>query len=506
MSGYLIGIDAGTTNIKAVLFSMDGRQLAEASEKNEVLSPRTAWAEQNMNDLWDRTTACCRTLMEKTGIGKEAVAAIGLSAQGEGLWTVGADGKPARSAILWNDGRAAELVAELRKDTRLIDDLKLRIGSYIKPGSTLVQIKWLAENEPETYARVRTIFTCKDYLRYRMTGTVRWELTDASCSCLDMETRRYPADLFERLGIASALEKLPELMESTGCGGTLTPAAAEEMGLAPGTPVSGGMIDIVATAVGAGAVNTYSVCTILGTTGMNLMTVERYEPDLNYNGWECHMIRGNYVKGMGMMAAMPNQDWVLREIFGRRELTAEVFAETDPVMLSMKPGEGGLLYLPHIDPSGERAPFFDPGACAQLMGIKTSTTKQEILHAVIEGVCLGIRSCLEILPKGHPVFLSGGGAKSAVWPQILADCTGREVLICESTELAAKGAALSAAMMLGRYKTCGEAGSFFQIKRSVCPDAGKKRSYDALYAMYCSAQERAKEFWRMRSAYLKEAE
>lgn len=504
MSGYLIGIDAGTTNIKAVLFRTDGKQLAEASGKNEVLTPRAAWAEQNMNALWERTAACCRSLMEKTGVEKTDILAVGLSAQGEGLWTIGTDGNPMRNAILWNDGRAAELVAELKKDARLIEDIKLRVGSYIKPGSTLVQIKWLAENEPEVYAGVRAIFTCKDYLRYRMTGSIRWERTDASCSCLDMDTREYPADIFERLGIASALEKLPVLMESTDCGGTLTPAAADAMGLLPGTPVSGGMIDIVATAVGAGAVDTYSVCTILGTTGMNLMTVERYEPDLEFNGWECHMLRGNYVKGMGMMAAMPNQDWVLREIFGQQEITAEVFAETDPIMLSMAPGEGGLLYLPHIDPSGERAPFFDPTACAQIMGIKTSTTKYEILHAVIEGVCLGIRSCLEILPEGHPVFLSGGGAKSAVWPQILADCTGREVLICESTELAAKGAALSAAMMAGVYKTCEEANGFFRIKRSVRPDAERKRRYDALYAIYHLAQEQAKEYWHMRSTYVEE--
>lgn len=504
MDRYLIGIDAGTTNIKAVLFSVDGRQLSEASEKNIVLSSNISWAEQDMEDLWTRVCSCCTELMAKSAIDKTQVMAIGLSAQGEGLWPLGADGRPTRKAMLWNDGRAAQMVAVLKKDSQLIDDIKLCVGSFIKPGSTIVQIKWLAENEPEVFERTRTIFTCKDYLRYCMTGNIAWELTDASCSCLDLSTEQYPKELFSRLGISSAIEKLPPLIRSTDCGGYLTSIAADAMGLAPGTPVSGGMIDIVATAIGAGAIDTYSVCTTLGTTGMNLMTVDRYAPDLNFNGWECHMIKGNYVKGMGMMSAMPNQNWAFREFFGVEELTEEVFEKTDPIMLSMEPGEGGILYLPHIDSSGERAPFSDPNACAQIMGIKTTTTKYQILHGIIEGVCLGIRSCLEIVPQDHPLFLCGGGAKSDVWMQILSDCTGREVLICESSELAAKGAALSAAMMAGVYKTCNEARSFFQIKKTVKPDGAKKLRYDRLYDMYKCAQKQATEFWHMRAAFIKE--
>lgn len=503
MGKYLIGIDAGTTKIKAVLFDRTGHQIAEAAADNRVINSNGSWNEQDMDQLWETLTGCVRNLVGLPGVEREQIDAIGLSAQGEGLWPLDAQGNTICNAILWNDGRAADTVAALKKDRKLYEDLKLRVGSYVKPGSTVVQIKWLAENRPELYQKAACIFTCKDYLRYRMTGEKKWELTDASCSCLDLATKQYPVDLFERLGIGDAVKKLPPLMGSTDCGGRLTQQAAQSMGLTPGLPVSGGMIDVVATAVGVGAIETNSVCTTLGTTGMNLMTVERYEPDLVFNGWECHMESGKYVKGMGMMSAMPNQDWVLHELFGEKELNQALFARLAPILTEMEPGEGGLLYLPHIDPSGERAPFFDPNAAAQIMGIKTTTTKEQILHAVMEGVCLGIRSCLEGIPDVGAIMLSGGGAKSDVWSQMLADCTGRDVVICEATELAAKGAALSAAMMIGVYADCASAKDFYQIKKTIRSDRERKERYDAIYAIYKRVQDSAKEFWQWRAEFLR---
>lgn len=503
MGKYLIGIDAGTTKVKAVLFDLGGRQIVEEAADNQVINSNGSWNEQDMDQLWETLTSCVRRLVSRSGVEGEQIDAIGLSAQGEGLWPLDVQGSPLCNAILWNDGRAVDTVAKLKENGTLYEDLKLRVGSYVKPGSTLVQIKWLAENRPELYQKAACIFTCKDYLRYRMTGELKWELTDASCSCLDLASKQYPVDLFERLGIGDAVGKLPPMMGATDCGGHLTRQAAQAMGLVPGIPVSGGMIDIVATAVGAGAIETNSVCTTLGTTGMNLMTVEHYEPDLAFNGWECHMESGKYVKGMGMMSAMPNQDWVLHELFGEKELNQELFAGLAPILTGMEPGEGGLLYLPHIDPSGERAPFFDPNAAAQIMGIKTTITKHQILHAVMEGVCLGVRSCLKDIPDVGAIMLCGGGAKSDVWSQMLADCTGRGVVICEATELAAKGAALSAAMMVGVYADCASAKDFFQIKKTVRANPERTKRYDAIYEIYQRAQDSAKDFWQWRAAFLR---
>ncbi|MCI7809458.1 carbohydrate kinase [bacterium] len=501
MQTYLIGIDAGTTKIKAVLFDPRGNQIADSAVENHVLIPHPTWSEQSMEDLWNCVCEAVRTLVGKTGVTPAEITAIGLSAQGEGLWTLDKDGKPTGTAFLWNDGRAAELVQSLKADP-VYNEIKLRLGTFVKPGSTLVQIKWLAENDPERFRRVKTIFTCKDYIRYCMTGQIAWERTDASCSCLDLKTLEYPKDLFRKLGIADALDKLPPLIGAVDRGGVLTEDAAEKLGLTAGIPVSGGMIDVIATAIGAGAVETYSVSSTLGTTGMNMMTVESYEPDLVFNGWECHMLPGKYVKGMGMMAAMPNQDWLLKEVFGEEKITQELFEKTDSAMLAMEPGQGGLLYLPHIAESGERAPFFNPNAAAQLMGIKTTTTRNEILHAVIEGVCMGFRSCLEGIPNSQPVLLSGGGAKSRVWPKFFADCTGRDVILLDATELAARGAAISAALMVGLCEQ-EELKDFCRARQKIQPDPVKVRKYDKIYEMYRTAQQQAETFWRWRADFLK---
>ena len=499
---YLIGIDAGTTAIKAVLFDLRGRQIDCAEAENQVIHSNQSWNEQDMEQLWQSLAGCVRRLAANGPAAPEEIAAIGLTAQGEGLWTLDGHGEAVRRAILWNDGRAAQLVNALREEP-LYQQIKLTAATYLKPGSTLTLIKWFAENEPERYAKTRWIFTCKDYIRFKMTGKVNWELTDASCSCLDIAACEYAAPLFHALGIPEALGKLPPLLGGTDCAGCVTEEAAALLGLCPGIPVSGGMIDIVATAAGAGAVKTNTICTILGTTGMNFVVLERYEPDLAFNGWERHMVRDKLIKGQGMMSAMPNQNWVLREIFGAQEITAELFDQTGPIVSQMQPGEGGLLYLPHIDPSGERAPFFNPNAAAQLMGIKTSTTRHEILRAVMDGVAMGIRDCLQAIPGRQAVYLTGGGAKSPVWRQIIADCTGRDVLICEATELAAKGAALSAALMAGIFDSCDSADDFFQVKCVVRPRESYTARYDRIFPAYKRAQQSAEEFWQWRTAYLR---
>lgn len=501
---YLIGLDAGTTSIKAVLFSLDGRQLKLAAADNRVINSNHSWNEQDMEELWQKAAGCIRELLSGGPACGEEIAAVGITAQGEGLWPLDGEGKPVRSAILWNDGRAADLVRTLQQENEaLYQRIKLTAATYIKPGSTLTLIKWFKENEPELYEKTRCIFTCKDFIRYKLTGKRNWELTDASCSCLDIETCGYAVELFQAMGVSEAVDKLPPLMGGTDQAGVVTEGAARETLLCPGTPVSGGMIDIVATAVGAGAVHTNSVCTILGTTGMNFTVLEEYVPDLAFNGWERHMVKDKFIKGQGMMSAMPNQNWALRELFGAEELTAELFEETTPILAGMAPGEGGLLYLPHIDPSGERAPFFDPNAAAQLMGIKTTTTRYEILRAVMDGVCMGIRDCLSSIPGKQAVYLTGGGAKSAVWCQAVADCTGRDVLICEASELAAKGAALSAALMAGIFTDCDHADSFFQIKSICHPRPEHTARYDVMFPAYKRAQENAREFWQWRTAYLR---
>lgn len=204
---YLIGVDCGTTNVKALLYDEGGNELCGASRKNEVLT-RGMCSEQDMEALWQNVRDCLGELTEKCPVPPESLAGIGVSAQGEGLWAVDREGRPVRKAILWNDGRAYELVDRLKEDRARYDAVKRQVASYLKNGSTLSLISWFKEHEPDLYARTAWFFTCKDYIRYRLTGKIAWELSDATCSCVDLAAGTYAREAFASLGVEDALEKI----------------------------------------------------------------------------------------------------------------------------------------------------------------------------------------------------------------------------------------------------------------------------------------------------------
>ncbi len=504
---YVIGIDAGTTNIKVVLYNMFGEQLFAESSHNRVHTYQGNYNEQDMNELWRNVIECIKRLLQRSEVDSKHIIGVGVSGQGEGLWSIDADGEPVRNAILWNDGRAESLLNDIKSDDILYKGIKKTVASYIRSGSTLTLIKWFYDNQKPLFEKTSYIFTCKDWLRYKLTGEVYWEVSDASCSCTDIQTLEYPVELFKTLGIESALEKLPKLIGATDHAGFITKEVAEMTGLQEGTPISGGMIDIVSTVVGTGAIDTNSICVILGTTGMNLVTLQTYESDNAYNGWERHMDKNKFVKGMGTMAATPNMDWFIQEIMGIREPDADFYKELEEKIGEMKPGEGGIIYLPHISPSGERAPFYNPCATAQFMGLKATTTKYEMIHSIMEGVALSIKDCLLTLDSDGDVYLTGGGAKNLIWAQIISDCLNRRVIISDSSELAAKGAAFSVVIMTEQFNDQTTAiRSFTHIKHEMFPNAENHKKYNEIYRIYKKVQRDAEFFWSWRSGFIKEDE
>lgn len=500
---YLIGVDCGTTNVKAVLYDERGSELRVASRKNEV-NAHGVCSEQDMEMLWRNVSACLREMTEAAKLPAGTLAGIGVSAQGEGLWPIDREGQPVRSAILWNDGRAYELVDDLKADRPRYEDIKRRVASYLKNGSTLALIAWFRRHEPELFEKTAYFFTCKDYIRYRLTGRIAWEWSDATCSCVDMGARTYSAEAFEAMGVGSALSKLPPLIAATDRAGEVTAQAAEETGLPVGLGVSGGMLDIISTAAGLGAVRLHDTCVILGTTGMTLSVLDAYTADTRFNGWELHMDGKHYAKGMGCMAATPNLDWAVARFFPGEEPGA-VFTAMERELAGRMPGSGGLLYHPHISTAGERAPFFNSRATAQLLGIRQDSTPMDVLQAVLEGVSLSVKDCLRDVKDLRTVYLSGGGAKSGVWAQMLSDAIGAEVLVTSASELSAKGAALSAALMSGVLGSVEEVKErFITVKTVYKPDAARMDAFEDLYHIYKKTQAAMEPFWDWRFTKMQE--
>lgn len=495
---YLIGIDAGTTSIKAVLFDCDGMELNSNAVSNNVYSDGII-SEQNMNELWENVQVCLKELIQKSNIDNNNIIGIGVSGQGEGLWAIDENGRPIGNSILWNDGRAIDIINEIKKDYDFYKDIKKILASYIRPGSTITLIKWLKENKLQDYKRTKYFFACKDWIRFKLTGEMYWELSDASCSCLDIEKNEFPINIFKRLDIEDALSKFPPLIGATDKAGEIQKDAAEFTGLKEGTPVSGGMIDIVSTAAGVGAVEENSVCIILGTTGMTFTVLPVYKPDYDYNGWETHIDGKSYIKGMGTMAATPNLDWGIKMFFDENT-NKDIFEDINNKLCNMRPFESGLLYLPHISNSGERAPFFEPNASAQIMGITVNTTKYDVIHSIMEGVALSIKDCLRTVDVMGKVYLTGGGAKSIIWAQIISNCINKDILISESKELSAKGAAISAELMIDKLNNMINIDrNFNRIKVSVRPNEDYVRKYEEIYSMYKKVQSDAKKFWDWRA-------
>lgn len=491
-----LGIDCGTTSVKVVAFNQLGEEIVKISRANNV-NYHDEIAEQSMIELWENVFDALKECIEMLGENKHAIKAIGVTGQGEGLWTLDKQLAPIEPAYLWNDGRASQLVDRLKTEEKIYQQLKLELGSYIKPGSTLTLLKWLKENDQRRFNDTAVIFSCKDWIRFKLTTELFWEMSDATCSNVNLETKEYSTKAYQLLEIEEVTKKLPELIQSNQMSGVLSEELSKKLMISQPIPVSGGMIDIVATAAGQGAVQENDISIILGTTGMTFSVLNSYSPDLEFNGWETHIDKNKFVKGMGTMAATPNLDWLLATLSLDKE---RVLSEMDDYFINYRPFESGVIYHPHISASGERAPFHNEKATAQFLGINQNTTPEQLIHAVLEGVALSINDCLLRVTNKKKVYVSGGGAKSSAWLQILSDVLGTELIISKGQELAAKGAALSGLFMLNDEVISMETvNSFCQIEAVIKPNLDHHKVYGKIFNLYKETQREMFSFWEQRN-------
>ena len=498
-----IGIDCGTSSVKVVAFNDEGDEIQKYSKENEA-TYFDGKAEQSMYELWNNVYESLKKLIDSLGDQKCKIKAIGVTGQGEGLWTLDQELNPIEPAWLWNDGRSSDLVNQLKADKQKYEALKLELGTFLKPGSTLTLLKWLKENDRERYNQTSVIFSCKDWIRYKLTGNVYWELSDATCSNVNLQTKQYSTMAYELLEIEEVKEKLPELIASIDESGILSEELATEFNLNQRIPISGGMIDIVATAAGQGAVNEKDISIIMGTTGMTFSVLNTYTADLKFNGWETHMDSNQYIKGMGTMAATPNLDWIISVLSLERK---QILESVDEDFKDYQPFQSGVIYHPHISVSGERAPFYNEKATAQFLGMKQSTTTKDLIHSVLEGVVFSINDCLLDVCDKENVYVSGGGSNSLIWLQILSDCLGVEIKLSKGKELAAKGAVLSAIYMLNKGDIPkGKVETFCQTERTISPNSINHQLYKEIFKLYKDTQDKMTYFWDRRNELIEKRE
>ncbi|MEA2573881.1 MAG: xylulokinase [Chloroflexia bacterium] len=488
----LLGVDIGTSGSKAVLIDADGSVLATGTGDYPMYTPRPLWAEQDPRDWWATTVSAIRQALQAGGASGEDVAAVGLTGQMHGLVLLDEAGEVLRPCIMWNDQRTGPQCDEITRKLGLPRLLDL-IANPALPGFTAPKIVWVREHEPEVYARARHVLLPKDYVRYRLTGEYAMEVSDGSgTALLDVRNRRWSGEMLSALDIPPAW--LPECYESTVPSTNITRQAAEEIGLKVGTPVVGGGGDQAAGAVGSGIIKQGVISVTLGTSGVVFAATESFllEPEGRLHAF-CHAVPGRWHLMGVMLSAAGSLRW-FRDTFGHEELARAGVEGSDVYDLlcqeaSTAPaGSEGLIFLPYL--TGERTPYPDPDAKGVFLGLTLRHGKEHMVRSVLEGVAFGLRDSLELMRSMGveitQVRASGGGARSPLWRQILADVFNSEIVLTNVTEGAAYGAALIAGAGVGIYRDVDEAcARTIRITNRVAPGPDVA-AYEDYYVIYRS--------------------
>jgi xylulokinase len=447
---YFVGIDTSTTATKALLMRADGQVTAVASSEYVYATPQPLWSEQEPDLWWQATVASIRAVLAQAGVDPAEVKGVGLTGQMHGLVLLDAAGKVLRPAILWNDQRTGAECDEIR--ARLGKDRFIRItGNDALAGFTAPKILWVKNHEPGVFALIRQILLPKDYVRFKLTGGYATDKADGAGTVLfDLRLRDWSPYVPVSLGIAP--DWLPRTYEGTDVTGEVTPEAAEATGLRAGTPVIAGGGDQAAAAVGTGAVVEGIVSLSLGTSGVVFAATDRpiIEPEGRLHAF-CHAVPGKWHLMGVMLSAAGSLRWYRDTLAPGMDFDTLLAPAAD-----VAPGCEGLLFLPYL--TGERTPHPDPLARGAFVGLTVRHTRDHMTRALLEGVAFGLRDSFELMKSAglagiRQVRITGGGARSALWRQILADVLGAELVTVNTTEGAAYGAALLAATGTGAFST-----------------------------------------------------
>lgn len=465
-----LGIDIGTSSVKAVV--VDGAQaiLAAATAPLSLSRPKELWSEQNPQDWWTAVEQAIAELRHKAGPAWHAIRAIGLSGQMHGVVLLDEAGQPIRPAILHNDGRSHAEAAELNRKLPQVGSIA---GVPAMPGFAAPKLLWLARYEPDVIGRARHLLLPKDYVRFRMTHGFATDMCDASGALLlDVARRQWSPEVAAAVGIP--IEMLPTPLEGSAVSGLLQGAVAKEWGLPPGIIVATGAGDAAAGAVASGAVNEGDAFISLGTATQYFVARESYQPAPEHLIHSfCHALPGRWFQMAALLNGAGALAWAAG-LMGRSDI-GRLLEETERGFTGPSP----VLFLPYL--SGERTPHNNPQAKGVMFGLTPATTPEQVAQAVLEGVALSLADAQGHLAATGPlpqrIAVNGGGSRSRFWMRILASALGKTVLLQEGSEA---GPAFGAAR-LARLAATGEAAGAVCSKPGIAAEIAPDPALAAAY-------------------------
>jgi xylulokinase len=484
-SHYILAHDLGTTGNKATLFNAaDGTAAASAFEAYETAYPRPNWAEQDPGDWWRAVRESTRRLLAISNAAPGDIAVVSFSGMMMGALPVDTTGVPLRSAIIWADQRATQ-EADFLAQCCGAQEVYRRTGHRAGASYTAAKMLWIQRHQPELYAQTHQFLQAKDYAAYKLTGVFATDYSDASGTNLfDLEQRNWAVDVIEAVELDA--RKLPPAHPATAVIGKVSSESAAETGLLAGTPVVIGGGDGGCATVGAGSVRPGDAYNYIGSSSWIAVTAEQPLNDPHMRTFTfAHLDPELYFPTGTMQCAGGSYDWLERLLRGGSE--TRLYDELEAAAASIEPGAGGLLFLPYL--IGERSPHWNPLARGVFAGLTMAHGRAEMARAVLEGVALNLKIILDaFLEQGaeiRAIRLIGGGARSWLWRQILADVYGlpilRPALLAEATSL---GAAIAGGVGIGLYPDFGVAHKFVQVEEGEQPDPTYSHRYAVLYDLF----------------------
>jgi L-xylulokinase len=487
-----LGIDAGNTGVKALLFDETGLELARAGRETGGTSPAPGRVERDLGRLRSDLDALIQEVLAKSGLQGKDVAGIGTAGHGNGLYLLNADEAPL-AAIQSMDTRAAALIAEW--DASGVSDTISKIALQRPwPAQTPTLLAWMAKHQPELMERAAHVLMCKDVVTHALTGRVASEVSDmGGAGLLRLPENSYDDDLLEAYGLAQSRSILPPLLWPTDVAGTVTAEVAARTGLAAGTPVVAGLFDVVASAVGAGVTRPGEASVIIGTWSINQAIVEKPAGNVFMS---CGLTPGRYMAMENSATSAANLEWMVHHLLRHDERAdGTPYALADALALASPLRADAPMYHPYLYGASS-----DPSARAGFFGIAGWHDTGDLLRALFEGVSFAHLAHLTKLRaagvESENITISGGGARSPVWPQMLADMLGRTLAVAAQPEAGALGAAMAAAIGAGRFADLDEAAAAMVAPASqITPDPQRNAIYQRRYELWQAIEQSLAPHW-----------
>lgn len=490
---YLIGIDAGTTSTKAVLFDVEGKELKISSRETLPIHRGEVYVEQDMDLTWEKVKETLQEIIQD--IDPNNILGIGITGQGEGCWLVDENGKALSLSSIWLDSRSSQEVDKIQKNKELYKKIHEITGNPPQPCNTMMQLLWFHKNNPEKLKKSKYLFFCKDWIKYNLTGIASLDPSDAGTSLLDGKTKSPSNKVFNLLGLDQYKKLLPPVISSDKIAGTITKEIAEITGLKEGTPVISGCLDVQACGIGIGAIHAQDVYMILGSTCVVNVVIDKFNVKNNGSRTIPYALENYWTELLPTLSGTPNLDWCKDNI-----AITKNFVELESEIVNIPAGAGGIIYHPYL--AGERTPFYNANARASFFGINFTTTRAHLERAVYEGLAYSLADCIKSYDVSK-VFLTGGGVKSDCWAQIIADIVDAEVIIKKGLEFGAKGVALLAGLAVGYYKDISDLEKVTNnIEKSFTPNPKNRQIYKNMLELYLKSRKAYAPIWKLRSKFI----